>query len=263
MNDPQRFNSKRIGTAFGAAAHDYDQYAGLQQEIRGDCLALAKTCWREGSHILDLGTGTGMLARHAKEQGLGWRIYGLDLSFAMCEAAQAHGASAINASAEALPFADASFDGAFSSLMLQWANEPLNVFKEMFRVIKPGGTCVLSTFTHGTLDELRESFATLDNVTHVNDFGPPNYFSAIAVHAGFRVLSSDEYIITEYYSDVTALMRNLKHIGASTKQQGTSGRGLMTPRQLKMVEQAYRRQFVHKDGLPASWHVMTMLLEKP
>jgi malonyl-CoA O-methyltransferase len=262
MNTDPRFDMQRVQKAFGASATQYDQHAGLQQDIRDECLTLAKIYWHDGANILDLGTGTGALAQSVKEQGLGWHISGLDVSFDMCKIARAH-APSVNANAEALPFANAAFDGIFSSLMLQWVNNPLQLFKEMLRVIKPGGRCILSAFIHGTLDELRASFATLDNAVHVNDFGPPNYFSALAVHAGFRVLSSEEQTITDYYADVSALMRGLKAIGASTKQQGQPRQGLMTPRQLSQLEQAYRSRFVHVDGLPASWQVMILLLERP
>lgn len=228
----------------------------------GECVKLAKNFWQDGAVILDLGTGTGALAERAKKSGLKWDIYGLDLSFDMCNIARTQDIRAVTANADSIPFSEASFDGVFSSLMLQWANDPLAVFKEMLRIVKPGGKCVLSTFIYGTLEELRTAFSTLDNNRHINDFGPPNYFSALAVHAGFRVLSSEETIVTEYYPDVMALMQGLKSIGASTKE-GTIRKGMMTPRQLKALEQNYRSRFAHVDGLPATWQVMVLLLEKP
>ena len=262
MNNTPRFDAKKIQDTFSAAATQYDRYAQLQQEILNDSLELARNYWKSESTILDLGAGTGMLTQRANEEKLGWDIYGLDLSLSMCRVAHQHGMQGVNAHAESLPFADNSFDGVFSSLMLQWADNERRVFEEIFRVLKPGGTCVLATFTYGTLEELREAFRALDAATHVNEFGPSNYFSAIAVHAGLRVLSGDEDIITEYYPDMTSLMRSLKSIGASTKQRGAR-KGLMTPGQLRAVERAYTAQYEHADGLPASWHVLTLLLEKP
>ena len=258
-----RFNTKHIKAAFGLSSSQYDEHAQLQQEILEECLELAKNYWQKGAHILDVGAGTGMFASSAHKQKLSWDITSLDMAFNMCKIARTQDSNSVNADAQSLPFADTSFDGIFSSLMLQWANDPLQVFKECIRVLRPGGRCVLSTFTHGTLEELRESFATLDDAVHVNEFGPPNYYSALAVHAGFRVLDSDETIITEYYPDVMALMYDLKAIGASTKQAGKPQKGLMTPRQLKQLEQAYRSRFMHEDGLPATWQVMIVLLEKP
>ena len=263
MDNKKRFNALHVQKAFASSATRYDAHAELQQEVRDECLELAKAFWGKGARILDAGTGTGALAQSVKKEKLGWELFGLDLAFDMCKTASNHAITVVNANAEALPFADNSFDGVFSSLMLQWANDPLELFKEYVRVLKPGGRCVLSTFTHGTLEELRESFATLDKAVHVNDFGPPNYFSALAVHAGLRVLSSEESIITEYFPSVISLMRELKAIGASTKQSGTPRKGLMTPSQLERLEASYRYHYAHKDGIPVTWQVMIAVLEKP
>lgn len=262
MDKTKRFNTTRVQKSFAASASHYDEHAGLQQEVRDECLELAKSFWEKGARILDAGTGTGALAHSVKKEKLGWELFGLDLAFDMCKTASTHPIHVVNANAEMLPFSDSSFDGIFSSLMLQWANDPLQLFKEYVRALKPGGRCVLSTFTHGTLEELRESFATIDKAVHVNDFGPPNYFSALAVHAGLRVLSSEETIITEYYPSVISLMRELKAIGASTKQSGQR-KGLMTPKQLERLEASYRFHYAHEDGIPVTWQVMIAVLEKP
>ena len=56
-------------------------------------------------------------------------------------------------------------------------------------------------------------------------------------------------------------MRSLKSIGAANKQTGRR-KGLMTPKQLKQLEQVYRKKFGDKKGLPATWQVMVMILEK-
>ena len=258
----ERFISAQVKNAFSAAAQQYDNYAQLQQEVMEFAVSMATPCWEKGAKILDLGCGTGTFARMCKDQSLGWYITGLDISPGMCAIAKEACDEIITASAESIPCADNSFDGAFSSLMLQWSNNPLQAFKELARVVKPGGRCIISTFTHGTLDELRESFAALDDGVHVNDFGPSNYFSAHAAHSGLKVLASEEEVITEYYESSMDLMRTLKAIGATVKQQGAAKKGLMTPRKLKQLEQEYRNRFAHEDGLPATWHVMYMQLEK-
>ena len=269
MSNHPRFNTSQIRHAFDAHAHHYDEYAGLQHEVSYECLEIIKEEWHKNAHILDLGAGTAMFAQNVKEQQLPWQVTGADLALGMCRVAAQGGVTMVNAEAEYLPFADGVFDGVFSSLMMQWVNYPQRVFREMVRVCKPGSRSIVSTFTYGTLDELKTSFEALDKRPHVNQFGPPNYFSALAAHAGFQVVGLEENIYSEYYPDLLTLLRCLKAIGATTKEQEYGKEQefirprVMTPRQLKQVEAAYRREFAHENGLPVTWQVMIMLLEKP
>ena len=257
MVEAPRFNIRQIQHAFSDAAKRYDDHAQLQQDVLEECVSLGKECWDKSATILDLGCGTGMLAKKSS-----WNIYGADLAFSMCEVARGNGELTVTAVAEFLPFADASFDGVFSSLMLQWSNNPLAYFKEIYRVTKPGGRCIISTFAYGTLAELQTAFATIDNTKHINEFGPPNYFSALAAHAGFRMLICKDNVYTEHYETVKDIMRNLKIIGASSKESG-SRKGLTTPRQFDKLEQTYRKNYADKNGLPVSWNILIMMLEKP
>jgi len=258
------FDRTHVKAAFGKAAAHYDAQAELQSLIRTDALALAAQHWPQNAHILDIGCGTGAMASQARNQGLNIEITGVDIAFGMCEIAQKHLPTA-NASADSLPFKDQCFDGAFSSLMLQWAPNPLACLREIARVTKPRGRCVITSFTKGTLRELEETFATLDTTPHVNNFLEPSQLSALAAHAGFALLHAEEETITEYYSDVTSLMRAIKAIGAANKL-ATRSKGLMTPSRLRTLEARYREHFGSKKksknkGLPATWNAITLLLE--
>lgn len=258
-----RFDPSRIAQAFDAKARQYDAFAGLQQDVGQACLALAVEAFPQQATILDIGAGTGKFARSSQSERPEWNITGLDLSPGMCVVAKEHGVSMITASAEALPFDDHMFDGIYSSLMLQWINRPEQVFREMLRVMKPGARAVVSTFAYGTLRELQEAFATLDMTPRINQFGPPNYFSALAVHTGFSMLTIEEDVYTEYYPDVLSILRAIKAIGAATKEQGHLGSNVITRKQLAKLEAFYREHYQEEDGLPVSWEVLTLTMEKP
>src|SRR5947207_1791594 len=161
------FDTAAIKRSFGRAASAYDAQAHLQRRVRQRCIALAKAHWPEEAHILDAGCGTGALVEDIRVGGIGWQVTGLDLAPGMCGEARKK-SNAVNADAESMPFGDASFDGIFSSLMLQWANHPLAVLHEMRRVTKPQARCVIATLAQGTLHELREAFAMLDESPHVS-----------------------------------------------------------------------------------------------
>ncbi len=257
------FDRKSMKAAFGAAARTYDEHAELQALIRTDALAIAAQNWPGNARILDLGCGTGALTREAQLQGLKLEITSLDLAPGMCMQASKTSPLVINASADALPFADNSFDGAFSSLMLQWADDTLQVLRELARVVKPGARCIVTSFTHGTLKELKEVFETIDTAPHINTFLEPMTLSAFAVHAGFAQLDAVEETFTEHYTDAASLMRGIKAIGAGNKHANRN-RGLMTPSRLKELEKRYREHFAKgkKKGIPATWNAMTLLLEK-
>ena len=252
---------KRIKADFSAAAPDYDANAELQRLIRAEAMDMAANLWPPGSHILDVGCGTGSFAAESRAAGLDWHITGVDIAPGMAKAASRH-LFAAAADVTALPFLDDSFHGLFSSLMLQWSPQPQAALREMLRVLRPGGHAIVSTFTEGTLDELRNSFAVLGDAPYVMPFLSPMDISAYAAHAGFALVAADEEEFTERYTTFASLLHAIKIIGAGNKQQQRS-RGLMTPRQLAKVEAHYHETYGDGESIPATWQAFTVVLEKP
>jgi demethylmenaquinone methyltransferase/2-methoxy-6-polyprenyl-1,4-benzoquinol methylase len=87
--------------------------------------------------VLDLGCGTGDLSREAARRGL--RPLGVDLSFAMLDAAPGPSGSLVEADAERLPLADEVVDGVVSGFALRNFAHQEFVFAEIARVLRPGG----------------------------------------------------------------------------------------------------------------------------
>ncbi len=99
--------------------------------------------------ILDLGCGTGIVARVLRERlGGGARLVGLDLSGAMIAKARsiAPDIEWHQGDATALPFADGSFDVVLSQQMLQFCPDRRAAAREIRRVLAPGGRLVASTW---------------------------------------------------------------------------------------------------------------------
>jgi SAM-dependent methyltransferase len=100
---------------------------------------------------LDLSCGPGIFTRAIGAAAPGALVVGLDISRAMLDLAGARVASygnvqLVRADAHALPFADASFGGVNNAGALHAYDDPEQVFREILRVIRPGGLYVGSTF---------------------------------------------------------------------------------------------------------------------
>ncbi len=255
------FDVAAVKESFGRAATQYDAHAHLQREVRAYCLKLAQQHWPATGHMLDAGCGTGMLQQEARAAGVAWKLSGIDVSPGMCAQAKQHRLPVVGANAEAMPFAAESFDGLLSSLMLQWINNPAAVFAEMARVLKPGACAVIATLASGTLQELQEAFSAIDGRPHVSDFLEPHALLASAELAGLSLVAARQAKLVEHYTDTIALMRALQAIGATNKQ-ATRRKGLMTPSQFTRLEKIYTERFADKQGLPASWQVLTLVLKK-
>mgnify|MGYP001568336103 CR=1 FL=1 len=104
-----------------------------------------------GQSVLDVGTGTGVVAITARRKGA--KVTGLDLTPSLL--AQAKESAAVagfddiiweEGDAEALPFQDASFDAVLSQFGHMFAPRPEVAVAEMLRVLKPGGTIAFATW---------------------------------------------------------------------------------------------------------------------
>jgi len=102
---------------------------------------------RDGGHVLDVATGTGLVAEALLARG--FRVTGLDQSPGMLAAARARFAGRVElveASADALPFPDASFDHLTFTYLLRYVDDPGGTLAELARVVRRGGTVAMVEF---------------------------------------------------------------------------------------------------------------------
>jgi demethylmenaquinone methyltransferase/2-methoxy-6-polyprenyl-1,4-benzoquinol methylase len=91
--------------------------------------------------VLDVATGTGLVAVGLARR-YRCRVVGLDRSADMLAEASRHDgliAGLVNARAEGLPFADATFDHVTFTYLLRYVDDPAATVRELARVLKPGG----------------------------------------------------------------------------------------------------------------------------
>lgn len=102
---------------------------------------------RDGGHVLDVATGTGLVASALR--GRGFRVTGIDQSPEMLARARARfggDVRLVEGSAEGLPFEDASFDHLTFTYLLRYVDDPAATLAELARVVRPGGTIAMLEF---------------------------------------------------------------------------------------------------------------------
>ncbi len=109
-----------------------------------------------GERILDLGCGDGQLTQRLAQTGA--EVTGVDASAEMAAAARARGVAAEVGNAEALFFADHSFDAVFSNAALHWVRNQDAMLAGVHRVLKPGGRFVAEMGGHGNIAAIRVAF---------------------------------------------------------------------------------------------------------
>jgi ubiquinone/menaquinone biosynthesis C-methylase UbiE len=133
-------------------AHFYDDHARrFMGPVHRLCAARTAALGLNGKRVLDIGTGTGLLAMEIARSSPACQITGIDISEDMLKIARENSLrqnlteriAYQQASAEALPFPDNSFDIVISSASLHLWNDPVKIFNEMARVTAPGGYCLV------------------------------------------------------------------------------------------------------------------------
>src|SRR4051794_973233 len=112
------------------------------------------------ARVLELGCGPGWLWRaNAARVPAGWRVTLTDFSTGMVRETSTHplGAATFRfavADAQAIPFADGSFDAIIANHMLYHVPDRERAYAEMWRMLRPGGQVFATTIGRGHMREL-------------------------------------------------------------------------------------------------------------
>lgn len=132
----------------------WDSFWGRKQQVHkvypaspSVLKAILSNCTISGTRILEVGAGTGRDSIELSERGA--EVYVLDFAeqslrivAALNNESKVGGLRAVRGDALRAPFRDGSFDLVFHQGLLEHFREPMDLLRDNYRLVKPGGLCL-------------------------------------------------------------------------------------------------------------------------
>lgn len=209
---------------FDRCAAGFDAADFVHRKVRDSLLARLAPVRVEAATVIDAGTGTGAALAALGMRFPGATVVGLDLSLAMLRQRRSAGwfrkPGVVCADANRLPFADASVDVIFASLLLPWIDDTGQFFGEAARVLRAGGLLAFSTLGPDSLGALRRAWHGADGAGHVLEFDDMHDTGDAALRCGLRDPVLDVDMLTVSYRSLPDLFRDLTACGARNSLSG-------------------------------------------
>jgi len=191
---------------YRALAVDYDSRWSfyVAATVQG---TLARLVVNEGERVLDVGCGTGVLLAELGRLHPALSLTGIDPVDEMLDVARTRlpeSVTLLQGWAEALPFADASFDKVLSCSMFHYSRKPQQVLAEIRRVLAPGGALVLTDWCDDYLScKLCDLWLRLFNKAHYRIYSSSELQEQLEL-AGFAGVKVERYKINWLWGLMTA-----------------------------------------------------------
>lgn len=254
-------DKSKVRRSFDAAANNYDKFASLQKQVSIDLLTRVNADFVDDV-VVDIGCGTGFLIQQLMLSPGVRQLIAVDISFSMLQVARTKFTNVqyVCVDAECLPLQRHSVNKIVSNLALQWCQNLIWAFKGFHNALKPQGQLYFSTFGPETLIELKQSWAEVDDYSHVNTFYTVDEVLVFLKQAGFKNIQIESKCYQMNYQSVIELMRELKGIGAhnvlSKRNRKITGKNRMQ----KMID-SYEKYRVN--GLiPATYEIIFVSARK-
>lgn len=219
--DPDAFDAFEAA-GWDVRAEPYDAFWAPITVRAADAL-LDATSAGPGTRLLDVGSGTGRVSARAAECGA--QVTGVDVAPGMVAlASRLHPGVAFRVgSADALPFADASFDALIANFVLLHVGRQDRALAEMHRVVVPGGRIGVTMWDDGPANALHHTL--LQAVERVGPTPPPDLppgppafyadaaFAGLVAGAGFSDVAVSHLSFGVRFSDADAMWTGILRAG--------------------------------------------------
>lgn len=246
------YDLNALAASFNKAAKTYDKYAFFQRQIAKNLLSRLDFIRHTPKTILNLGAGTGHANAELAKRYPNAQIISLDIAGDLLAKIPSN---QICADMHALPLKTNQIDMVYSNLVIHWCNDLNQVFTEIQRVLKPDGLFIFSSLGPDTLDELRQSWASIDDEKHVHDYTDMHHVGDAMLKQGLADPVMDMEKVMVPYPDVLTLMRDIKSIGGHNLHQ--SRRKTLTAKsKIQRLIQAYEAFRLPSEQYPLTYEVI-------
>jgi malonyl-CoA O-methyltransferase len=197
-----------IAQRFSRAAAGYADFASLQAAIADTLLARSEVA----GVVLDGGCGRGRESAQLAARAVVEEVIALDMAPGML--AEIPGLAKIwplLGDIEAIPLPDTCVDHVFSSFALQWCDSREQACRELFRVLRPGGTLLASVPGPASLQALKTG-----ELLHINTFAGEQEWAVALMQAGFSACEFVRWDFAMHFATAHELLKALQGIGATT-----------------------------------------------
>jgi len=194
---------------FDRVAPVYDSWAGGQHgRVAARLVDLATPS--SGELVLDVGTGTGLVAHLVAPRVNPGTVFGIDLSdhmLALARSKASKNVQFLGMAAEHLVFRPQTFDLVTMGESLSYLADPTTALEEANRVLRPGGRLAVSCqrrslstraqdlFFQGLAPLARRHYLSLPRYSSERSrFGEPDVLPQILTSAGFEVIKVTEMV---------------------------------------------------------------------
>jgi len=244
-------NPQQVVRSFDHAAANYEKFAALQREVAkrlDEHLTYTKIM---PQRMVDIGCGTGFLSKRLRERYPKADLLALDIAPSMAAVCQQQIGKrrfpwqqrrmVVCGDAIELPLKDGCCDLVASNLTMQWLPDPAAMLREMRRILAPDGLLIFSTFGRNTLHELRQTLAAIapEKAGLVLPFPDVMSLGDLLNQQSIQMAVTDSDRLIVSYADTTALVRELKGMGASARAIRFRGGGLGGRKLLQQLSMHY------------------------